>query len=35
VVNNVYGPPNHRVFVTDPTAGTTVDTGTGVTLYTN
>ncbi|MHB1853500.1 MAG: Stk1 family PASTA domain-containing Ser/Thr kinase [Acidimicrobiales bacterium] len=35
VVNNVYGPPNHRVFITDPTAGTTVDTGSGVSLYTS
>ena len=34
VVNNVYGPPNKRVFVTDPSAGTTVDTGSGVNLYT-
>ena len=33
-VNNVYGPPNRRVSVTDPQAGTTVNTGTGVDLYT-
>ena len=33
-VNNVYGPPNRRVFVTDPQAGSTVNTGTGVDLYT-
>ncbi|MHB1911145.1 MAG: Stk1 family PASTA domain-containing Ser/Thr kinase [Acidimicrobiales bacterium] len=35
VVNNVYGPPNRPVFITDPTAGTTVDSGTGVDLYTS
>ncbi|HZU74456.1 MAG TPA: PASTA domain-containing protein [Acidimicrobiales bacterium] len=33
-VDNVYGPPNHRVFLTDPGAGSTVAAGTAVTLYT-
>ena len=34
-VNNVCGPPNRRVFITDPQAGSTVNTGTGVDLYTH
>ena len=34
VVANVYGPPNKRVFVTDPTPGTTVPVGSSVNLYT-
>jgi serine/threonine-protein kinase len=35
VVANVYGPPNRRVFVTDPTAGSQVTAGSSVDLYTH
>ena len=35
VVSNVYGPPNRRVFVTDPTAGSQVTAGSSVDLYTH
>jgi beta-lactam-binding protein with PASTA domain/tRNA A-37 threonylcarbamoyl transferase component Bud32 len=33
-VTNVFGPPNRRVFTTDPSAGTSVRRGSGVNLYT-
>ena len=34
-VANVYGPPNRRVFITDPTGGTRVPVGSSVDLYTH
>ncbi len=33
-VTNVFGPPNRRVFTTDPAAGASVRRGAGVNLYT-
>lgn len=33
-VTNVFGPPNKRVFTTDPGAGANVRRGSGVNLYT-
>ena len=33
-VSNVFGPPNKKVFVTDPPAGTQVHRGSSVNLYT-
>ncbi|HET6811886.1 MAG TPA: PASTA domain-containing protein [Acidimicrobiales bacterium] len=35
VVSNVYGPPNRRVFVTDPPPGSQVTAGSSVDLYTH
>jgi beta-lactam-binding protein with PASTA domain/tRNA A-37 threonylcarbamoyl transferase component Bud32 len=35
VVSNVYGPPNRRVFVTDPPPGSQVTVGSSVDLYTH